>query len=305
MDKFSELDKFLGIEEEKRYIETPNKFSAIDKFLENLEEPEQKGEERGFGGDLLHGLYQDADQTVVLLVLLGIGLLCYKIFFTIRGKSTGKSVNENLSFRLPSRKVINYVGIFTAAVTVYDVVLFSYLIANNVSPSESLGVLDQVFLVSPLCGVIWLVGASIGRRRTRSYYLRHRYAQVLAIVLYFAALQYTTANPFFVTLNTSGSESYGLALVLFFVGLLITFVIWTVLVSIFAVPILIWKSQRLETSSTIEQTDTDLESSIKTDAVNHSPNTSERLKTLKVLWEDELISKEEYEKKKLEILEQI
>ena len=69
MDYLSRIDRSLGLEpeekeEEKKYIEADSYLDRIDR---SLAPQAQQEEESGFGSDLLHALFQGADQTTAML----------------------------------------------------------------------------------------------------------------------------------------------------------------------------------------------------------------------------------------------
>ncbi len=69
MDYLSRIDRSLGLEpeekeEEKKYIEANSYLDRIDR---SLAPQAQQEEESGFGSDLLHALFQGADQTTAML----------------------------------------------------------------------------------------------------------------------------------------------------------------------------------------------------------------------------------------------
>ena len=65
---FTRVSQSIGVvpeEEEKKYASRNIDFSKVTSSL--LDAPEEEEEERGLGGDLLHGLFQGADQTTAML----------------------------------------------------------------------------------------------------------------------------------------------------------------------------------------------------------------------------------------------
>jgi hypothetical protein len=281
---------------------------AVDRMLAEGYTPPEQEEHLESNRLQSHNYSRQINIFWILVACLGVAFCLYffKDLNRKRLKPTPKSVVQRGLFSLPTKKTIRLAIIGIIAVTLLNIVLYQFLIDNGVEPSDRLGWLDRIALASPFCGLIWLVGATFRRAETRGYYFRYRYAQTLSLILYFAALQVGFDNLIYTPLQGSGRTlSYGSELGTFFFALTFWFIIWSLIASIFALPVIIWKSRRLQFSTTVVEAESPQQSYSEIDESTEASSISDRLRVLKTLLNDDLISREDYERKKAELLEQV
>jgi len=155
---------------------------------------------------------------------------------------------SKLEFDIPSDKKVRLVVIAIIVVSIVDIAMFGSLVEAEVVPSGRLGILDRQLLAGPFLGLLWIVFAGFGRKHTAGYYFRYRYGQTLGWVLFITASSVGT-NTVFVDFDPS---SYGSALGYFYMVLFVMFVIWGLVVSVVAIPIILWRSTRISTRSSYQ-----------------------------------------------------
>ena len=154
-------------------------------------------------------------------------------------------MTNKLEFDIPSDKKVSLVVIAIIVVSIVDVILFGSLIEVEVVPFGRLAILDRVLLAAPFWGLLWFIFAGLGRKHTAGYYFRYRYGQTLSFLLFFTATSLGTNTLF----RQFDPTSFGSALGNYYAILFIMFIIWGLIVSVVAIPIILWRSKRISARS--------------------------------------------------------
>jgi hypothetical protein len=157
---------------------------------------------------------------------------------------------RELEFDIPSDKKVRLVVIAIIVVSIVDIAMFGSLVNAEVVPFGRLGMLDRVLLAAPFCGLLWIVFAGFGRKHTAGYYFRYRFGQTLQFVLFYTAITLGTNTVF----RAFHPTSYESALGYYFGTLIFMFIVWSLMVSVVAIPIILWRSKRISARSSYQVT---------------------------------------------------
>ena len=155
-------------------------------------------------------------------------------------------MTNKLEFDIPSDKKVDLVAIAIIVVSIVDVTLFCCRGETVVDvPLGRLDTLDRILLAAPFWGLLWIIFSGFGRKHTAGYYFRYRYGQTLSFLLFFTAVGLGTNTLF----RQFDPTSYGSALGNYYATLTFMFIIWGLIVSVVAIPIILWRSKRISARS--------------------------------------------------------